>query len=358
MDHTISALLETRRVTPKSSLKMNASMPQICPNPNLGEFDICTPETCCIELYGSTTYYPTKAGNGVYLGIFVILLVAQIALGVRARTWGFLSGMIGGLLLEIIGYGGRLWMAQDIFSQDPFLLYLVPITIGPAFITAAIYLCLARIVPVYGHAYSYFKPRTYTILFVLNDFISLLLQAAGGAIASIADGGSGLQDTGINIMIAGLAYQVVSLGIFMAAMAYFAFKVSRANSRGSAFSTQFARVRSLPKFKFFLIALPIATTLIFVRCVYRVAELHEGFDGALANSEVSFMILEGPMVFIAVTLLTFFHPGLAFDGQWREANFSLRGRKVPKGTEGVRLESGNGFKNERTGVAGKNEEAA
>lgn len=45
------------------------------------------------------------------------------------------------------------------------------------------------------------------------DLISLILQAAGGAITSIAEVQS-LRDTGVNIMIAGLVFQVVSLVLF------------------------------------------------------------------------------------------------------------------------------------------------
>ncbi len=88
-------------------------------------------------------------------------------------------------------------------------------TIGPAFLSAAIYLSLARIVVVYGESFSRLKPRTYSILFISFDFLALLLQAAGGAIAATADAGSSSQDTGVNIMIAGLAMQVFSLLLFM-----------------------------------------------------------------------------------------------------------------------------------------------
>ena len=42
------------------------------------------------------------------------------------------------------------------------------------------------------------------------------------------------------------------------------------------------------------------------------AELESGFGGALANNEPVFMILEGPMIMIAVVALTAFHPGFCF----------------------------------------------
>lgn len=72
-----------------------------------------------------------------------------------------------------------------------------------------------------------------------------------------------------------------------------------------------------------------------------------------SNSEPLFMGLEGPMIWIAVAALTFFHPGVAFAGQWKQANFSLRGRMVPRGNEGTRLDSRDGFAHQSNDFAGK-----
>ena len=103
--------------------------------------------------------------------------------------------------------------------------YLICLTIAPAFLSAGIYLCLSRIIIIYGENLARFKPRTYTIIFICSDIFALVLQAIGGAIADIADGGSSLQHTGINIMIAGLSFQVVSLTIFIGLCVDFALRV-------------------------------------------------------------------------------------------------------------------------------------
>jgi hypothetical protein len=39
------------------------------------------------------------------------------------------------------------------------------------------------------------------------------------------------------------------------------------------------------------------------------------------------MILEGAMVVIATVCLAIWHPGVAFQGRWEEANFRMRGNK-------------------------------
>jgi RTA1 like protein len=90
------------------------------------------------------------------------------------------------MLTEVIGYIARIAIHSNPFLKTNFLMYLVTLTIAPAFLSASIYLCLARIVVVYGEEASRFKPRTYTVVFCTGDFLALLLQAVGGAIASDA----------------------------------------------------------------------------------------------------------------------------------------------------------------------------
>ncbi len=77
-------------------------------------------------------------------------------------------------------------------------------------------------------------------------------------------------------------------------------------------------------------ALFVATLTVFIRSVFRVAELSQGFGGSLANDEVTFMILEGAMIIIAAIVLTVVHPGFSFQGNWAGANFNLRRQKNAK----------------------------
>lgn len=81
----------------------------------------CTVQICPLT-YANLNYVPTFAGNLAYLIIFAILLAIQIVLGVRYKTWGFLVGMVCGLLLEIIGYAGRVLLHDDIFNFNYFVM--------------------------------------------------------------------------------------------------------------------------------------------------------------------------------------------------------------------------------------------
>lgn len=220
-------------------------------------------------------------------------------------------------------------------SSNRVIRYLVCLTIAPAFLSAAVYLCFSRIVIVYGGRISRFRPKTYTYLFIAGDFIALLLQAAGGGIAASTTGST--QQTGINIMIAGVSWQVFSLAVFAALCMDFALRVRRVRSLD--LNPQYDALRASRSFKLFLWSLGIATLTIFVRSVFRCAELSDGFDGSLANDEVTFMVLEGAMISIAVICLTAFHPGLIWKGEWRELAKSMRTRKDGKDYQGGALMS-------------------
>ncbi|MCJ1366877.1 hypothetical protein MMC16_006008 [Acarospora aff. strigata] len=293
------------------------------PNPTIPD-ELCTLETCSL-LQAHFRYQPSLAGNALLLAIFAVIIAPQVFFGIKYKTWGFMGAMLGGLILEILGYVARVQMHYNPFTQNPFLMYIVTLTIAPAFFAAAIYLCLGRIIVVFGDHVSRFKPRTYTLTFITADVLSLVFQAAGGALASAANDQANL-DKGVNVMLAGLGLQVASLTLFIILAGEFAWRVLHTKHN---LNPVYADLRASKVFKFFLLGLGVSTITIFVRCIYRVAELSAGFDGKLANdAEAAYMILEGAMIAIACILLTIPHPGVAFRGNWVASNFPIRKSKV------------------------------
>lgn len=114
--------------------------------------------------------------------------------------------------------------------------YLIVLTIAPCFLSAGIYFCFSRIVIIYGEHFARFRPRTYTIIFITADVFSLVLQAVGGALADTAPSEESEQgQSGIDIMISGLSFQVFSLFVFMCLCADFAVRArkNRADPSGA-----------------------------------------------------------------------------------------------------------------------------
>ncbi|KIW77111.1 hypothetical protein Z517_09557 [Fonsecaea pedrosoi CBS 271.37] len=285
--------------------------------------DACTYVTCSVEDYGRLRYIPSLAGNAFYLGVFSLACLAQAFLGVWHRTWGFMFGMLGGIGLEILGYAYRVRLHYDDFNNDYFIIYLVGLTIGPALFSGAIYICLARIIAVYGPRLSVLSPRAITVIFVGCDFFSLVLQAAGGALTAL-DISLSLDQIGVDLLIAGLASQVASTTAFCGVCLQIMFSVHR---RPDLVNRNSSALRKSLKFKLFLSAIAISTLAILIRCSFRVAELSKGFSSALANDEVKFMVLDGAMMALAVSVLCIGHPGPALGIMWAQGGFRLcRGR--------------------------------
>lgn len=79
-------------------------------------------------------------------------------------------------------------------------------------------------------------------------------------------------------------------------------------------------LRGSTAFKGFLAALALATICIFWRSVYRVAELAQGWDGALIKKQNLFIAFEGVMVIVAVLALNVFHPAICFGSKVQKAS--------------------------------------
>lgn len=115
---TLSSLLPRHNTFNRQPLLI--TMPDVACNYTILQQD-CTLQTCCLN-QGTVNYIPTLAGNITYAAIFVPLLALQLGLCLWYRTWTFMVGMVCGLLCEIIGYAGRIWMHYSIFDMSPFLM--------------------------------------------------------------------------------------------------------------------------------------------------------------------------------------------------------------------------------------------
>lgn len=93
-------------------------MPYSCPLQNISN---CTVGECPLSC-AQVEYLPTLAGNAVYAVAFGLLLLAQFGLGIKYKTWGFMVGMICGLILEVVGYAGRIMLHDNPFDFNNFIM--------------------------------------------------------------------------------------------------------------------------------------------------------------------------------------------------------------------------------------------
>ncbi|SCU77740.1 LADA_0A01992g1_1 [Lachancea dasiensis] len=289
------------------------------------------------SLYGPMN--PNIAFNSAMAAIFGILFILQALAGVWTRQWWMLVSFLCACALEVIGYVGRSLSHDNTSDLNDFLLQFICLTIAPVFTMAGLYYQLGKLVEIYGHAFALLKnPMLYSYIFIVCDWISLIIQAVGGGMSGNAAANYDDTSTGDHIFVAGLAFQVASMTMFLFLwfhLLYQIFVVTRMQHVGTTkvsislfripqseidykYRAKFESLRLHPQrwiFRYFPWALTVSVLLVYVRCIYRVIELAEGWNGNLITHEVYFIILDALMISLATTIMTVFYPGFAFKGR-------------------------------------------
>lgn len=131
---------------------------------------------------------------------------------------------------------------------------------------------------------------------------------------------NGASQNGVNIALAGLAFQVSTLSCFCILISDFAWRARHT----------VAKFGLSTRFKVFASFLCIAILTIFLRCCYRVYELSKGYSSSSVplRNEPLFIGLESSMVIVAAYALIIAHPGPIF----------YRGDKGPAGRMNIEAE--------------------
>lgn len=172
---------------------------------------------------------------------------------------------------------------------------------APTFFTAGIYVILGRLIKHFGRECSILSPKLYLWIFCTCDVVSLVIQAAGGGLASSeSDVKGGDTAPGTNTMVAGIVFQLVSITAFVLCAADFLRRVARLGLLKSVSKGPLATL---------LGAMVLSITVIYVRSIYRTIELAQGWSGYLITHQSYFIGLDGAMMIIAVGVFNFCHPG-------------------------------------------------
>ncbi|KAJ5771016.1 uncharacterized protein N7511_003067 [Penicillium nucicola] len=267
-------------------------------------------------IYGYAPDYSTTVEFAV---IFAICCLVQLVQMFRWRLWSFSICVILGALTEGLtkqaGYFGRILLNQNPYSSIGFQTQIVTLTLAPAFWSAAMYLTLKHEVNVLGPQYSLIQSKLYPYIFVTCDIVSLTLQGAGGGISATAKT-TKMIDMGSHIMMAGIVWQVVTLTVFAMMSAQFLWRIRSAPKETLTFEAQ--RVWKSSKFWSFFWGIAIAFSTTYVRCIYRIVEMSDGWRNKIMQDEFSFTLFESAMCVAAVVALCIAHPGYLFKEMRRD----------------------------------------
>lgn len=166
----------------------------------------------------------------------------------------------------------------------------------------------------------WYTDSQYLIVFLGADAISLIMQAAGGGIASSADATKGDDmEIGPNIMLAGIVFQLISMLFFVIIGTDFVYRVMadkpyafRSTLRTTSLDSTNEKIiqkQNLTRWGIFLIGgVGISSLAIIIRGVYRTAELSQGWGGSIMLTQNFQNFLDGLPMVIAVVIFNFINP--------------------------------------------------
>ena len=135
----------------------------------------------------------------------------------------------------------------------------------------------------------------------------------------MAAGSISAMDMGANIVIGGLAIQLLFFGFFVIVSAVFHWRVKR-NSRNISHPSELNK-----KWESIMWTLYAACFLILVRSIFRVAEFVEGNDGFIMKREYLLYIFDACLMSLTGIALAIIYPGslLGRDGGKRDSALQL-----------------------------------
>ncbi|EAW13698.1 RTA1 domain-containing protein [Aspergillus clavatus NRRL 1] len=243
-------------------------------------------------------YKPSLAAGIVFCVLFGLSMAVHTFQFAWSRQWWCCVFAIG-CLTEVLGWAARTWSAVCPYQPDAFLMQISTLIIAPTFFTAGVYILLGRMIQILGPESSFLRPKSYLWIFCTCDIISLVVQAAGGGLASSESGrAGGNTEPGTNTMVAGIIFQMVAITAFVVCGADFLRRSRRPHLRA-----RFTRGMT-----YLLAATVFSVVCIYVRSIYRTIELLEGWRGYLITHEWFFIGLDGITMVLAVAVYNLVHP--------------------------------------------------
>lgn len=264
-------------------------------------------------------------GNGVASVFFLAIIAASLTccLAISWKTRRFIPFSLVltiTCIFEITTYALRLQDWYIVTYTTNFGLSVI----APVFLTIGIHLSAAQVLHVLGTEHAVLSPNAHMRVFIWSDLLAGLLQAVGlGLTFSRAKqaGPWGITlpkeaGTGQAIIYAGLLIQTLMLAASLVLLAIAYVKAGKADRQYGY--TTFHRdgagyVPLTPRFKTFLVVLPLAGVCVLVRCAYRSAAAWGGIGSPIARDQLLWLVAEGVMLTEAIATLAAFHPAIWLD---------------------------------------------
>ncbi|GAA6039677.1 hypothetical protein JCM8097_001343 [Rhodosporidiobolus ruineniae] len=252
-----------------------------------------------VWITGSSYGYIPSSGFAIFaLVAFGLSTAVHLYQLYRSRRWTYIAAILGAVL-QMAGWGMRYSGSSIENILNGYVGQLAVLTIAPTFFSAVIYALFSTLAASEDPSLLFgMGPKGYMITFIVIDFTTLVIQAAGGGLAATTDIRSTF-DAGCNVMLAGIILQLITTLVFMTAFGIYYHRLRQ--TKGDALSLREGSGR-------IFWGTVVMAVFIVLRGCYRTAELSEGLFGAIAKDEGALIGCDAiPMIFVAF-LLNATHP--------------------------------------------------
>ncbi|KAL0639899.1 hypothetical protein Q9L58_000990 [Maublancomyces gigas] len=175
-------------------------------------------------------YDPSRALAIVGTVLYAATAATHIFQMVRSRSWYF-SILVLAALMETFGYFSRILSDHDVYSRPLYIAQFTLVVLAPVFIAAGDYVLFGKllesVLPGGRRARALgVSARFVTYIFISGDILSFVLQGIGAGIMTGATDGIDIKkmNLGRDIMLSGLAIQILTFSFFICATIRFSFK--------------------------------------------------------------------------------------------------------------------------------------
>lgn len=200
------------------------------------------------------------------------------------------------------------------------------VVLAPVFVAAGNFLLVGRLVravlPPSRHTIFGLPARFITRFFVTCDVMAFCIQGSGSGTATGSNWMGPAGAIGVNIIIAGLAFQFVAFSAYMCVFVRF-----HMTARKMAVQDAPVGWENVVK------AVYISSSMIMVSLVLRVAEFAEGMEGYAFKNEWMFWVFECVPMLIAIGVFCWWHPSRYLGRDGAKAMISNKSGESTEGSE-------------------------
>ncbi|PGG96137.1 hypothetical protein GX51_07974 [Blastomyces parvus] len=262
-------------------------------------------------------YCPSIEAAILFVSLFAATTVAHIIQWYTFRkrvSWVIVMAA----LWETAGFAFRIVSARKIEGLWHFIPQQLFIILAPVWLNAFVFMVMGRMIYFFIPEKKIFgiSAQRLTLIFVLLDVFSMLVQASSSSLMSSDD--PKMVKIGINVYMGGIGLQELFIVLFLVLAGRFQYLMTQME-RYQPFDLPWRRL---------LYSLYAGLILITIRIIYRLVEYSSGVETGLATSETAFYCLEAVPMFFGFVLFNVVHPGIVLVGP--ESEFPKKDKKKLK----------------------------